>query len=113
MNTMTSDIGGKRVGAKIHLDTEVLTEMRGENEKIPTVLYIEEVGLWLKEKDVPVETAIGAYNQLYAKVRPSGGVILLLFVYHFRPDSVPLSVDFSFLLSLKCSSPALKPQKPL
>ncbi len=61
----------------MHLDTEDLTEKSGENQKIPTVLFIEEVGQWLKEKDVPVETAIGAYNQLYAKVRSSGVILLL------------------------------------
>ncbi len=66
---MSSNIGVKHAGGKMNLDTDDLTEKGGENQNIPTVVFIADVAQWLKEKNVPVETAIGAYNQLYAKVR--------------------------------------------
>ncbi len=75
---MQSDTGSKHAEGTMNLDTEDLTEKRGEHQRIPTVVFIEDVAQWLKEKDVPVETAIGAYNQLYSKVRSSGVLLLVL-----------------------------------
>ncbi len=65
---MSPNVGVEHAGGRINLGADELTEKGPENQSIPTVVFIEDVAQWLKEKNVPVETAIGAYNQLYAKV---------------------------------------------